>query len=222
MLNLKKIIKRAVPNRFYSYISRMLYISRWRKRFGRSTFPVRYIPLDKVSIGKYTYGIINCFNYSYEANLIIGCLCSIADNVTFLLTVDHPTDHLLTYPVKTLLGLGIDATTKGDIVIDDDVWIGYGSIILSGVHIGQGAIIAAGAVVTKDIPPYSIAGGCPAKVLKYRFDKTVIDKLITLNLKVIDVKTLRDCCTQLDMSINSNNYNDIVNIITKSLYGENK
>lgn len=76
---------------------------------------------------------------------------------------------------------GIDAISKGDIIVDDDVWIGYGAIILSGVHISQGAIIAAGAVVTKDVPPYAIVGGVPANILKYRFSKEIIQELLKID-----------------------------------------
>lgn len=70
-----------------------------------------------------------------------------------------------------------EATSKGDIVVKDDVWIGYGSIILSGVHIGQGAVIAAGSVVSHDVPPYAIVGGVPARLIKYRFSEEMTKKL---------------------------------------------
>ncbi|QHL89493.1 hypothetical protein GU926_17095 [Nibribacter ruber] len=70
-----------------------------------------------------------------------------------------------------------DIFSKGDIVIGNDVWIGAHSIVLSGVTIGNGAIIGANSVVTKDLPPYSIAVGTPAKVIKYRFEPEIIEKL---------------------------------------------
>ena len=71
--------------------------------------------------------------------------------------------------------------SKGDITVDNDVWIGYGATIMSGVHIGQGAIVAAGAVVTKDVPPYAIVGGVPAKVIKYRFEPELIKELLKID-----------------------------------------
>ena len=70
---------------------------------------------------------------------------------------------------------------KGDIVIGNDVWIGYEAVIMAGVHIGDGAIIAARAVVTKDVPPYTIVGGTPAKEIRKRFDAEVIQQLLMLN-----------------------------------------
>ena len=69
---------------------------------------------------------------------------------------------------------------KGDIVIGNDVWIGYEAVIMAGVHIGNGAIIATRAVVTKDVPPYTIVGGVPARPIRKRFDEEVIQKLETL------------------------------------------
>ena len=89
-----------------------------------------------------------------------------------------------TYPFKSrYLGIHDETDTKGDIVISDDVWIGIRATILSGVHIGQGAIIAAGAVVSKDVPPYAIVGGVPAQIIKYRFNKTIINEFQQIDYK---------------------------------------
>ena len=88
------------------------------------------------------------------------------------------------------MGEKAEANSKGDIIIDDDVWIGYRAIVLSGVHVGQGAVIAAGAVVTKDVPPYAIVGGNPAKVINYRFDEDMIDKLLEFDYTGIDEKLI--------------------------------
>lgn len=73
------------------------------------------------------------------------------------------------------------ASCKGAIIVDDDVWIGESAIIMAGVHIGRGAVIGAGAVVTKDVPPYAVAVGTPAKIVKYRFDHETIDKLLKID-----------------------------------------
>ena len=84
-----------------------------------------------------------------------------------------------------------DATSKGDILIGDDVWIGERAVILSGVEIGRGAIVAAGAVVSKSIPPYAIAAGVPAKVVKYRFDDDLISELLKIDFDKIDVEFIK-------------------------------
>lgn len=116
----------------------------------------------------------------------IGDFCSIAENVIFLAGLDHPTNLVSTYPFKSYFMNGIDAISKGDIIVDDDVWTGYGATILSGVHISQGTIIAAGVMVTKEVPPYAIVGGVPAKILKYRFSKEIIQELLKINYGHLD------------------------------------
>lgn len=154
---------------------------KWREiNSNNYTFPANIFDTKNVHIGNYSYGVINV---SSDTNnkLIIGNYCSIAENVKFLLGLDHPTNLFSTYPFKSYFMNGIDAISKGDIIVDDDVWIGYGAIILSGVHISQGAIIAAGAVVTKDVPPYAIVGGVPANILKYRFSKEIIQELLKID-----------------------------------------
>lgn len=136
-------------------------------------------PIDVVEPGKYSYGELNIVTFDSKTKLKIGNFVSIAQNVFFLLDVEHHIDHISTFPWKVkMLGDTVPETfSKGDIVIDDDVWIGYGAIIMSGVHIGQGAVIAAGAVVVKDVPSYAVVGGVPAKVIKYRFSQ---DKINTI------------------------------------------
>lgn len=137
-------------------------------------------PIEKIEIGCHTYGIINAqINSNRSEKLIIGDFCSIGPNVNFVVSSEHPYKGISTYPFKVhICGQTAEAVSKGDIVVKDDVWIGLGSIICSGVTIHQGAIIAAGSVVTKDVPPYAIVGGNPAKVIKYRFSRPIIDKLL--------------------------------------------
>lgn len=127
--------------------------------------------------------------YHYPINkdrLIIGKFCSIACGAKFLFTsANHTLNSLSTYPFPLFYeewGLDKEQVTsawdnKGDIVIGNDVWIGYEAVILSGVHIGDGAIIGTRSVVTKDIPPYTVVGGIPAKEIKTRFDERTITKL---------------------------------------------
>lgn len=92
---------------------------------------------------------------------------------------EHSITGIMTYPL--IDDVKINSRSKGAIIVDDDVWIGYGATIMSGVHIGQGAVVAAGAVVTKDVPPYAIVGGVPAKVIKYRFEPEMIEELLKID-----------------------------------------
>lgn len=160
---------------------------KWRKlNKDNGTLAMNIFPSNLVSVGKESYGELNIVTFNTNSKLSIGSYCSIAQKVTFLLDVEHHINRISTYPFSAkILQNGDEAFSKGDIKIDDDVWIGYGVIIMSGVHIGQGAIVAAGSVVTKDVPPYAIVGGIPAKIIKYRFDESLIEKL-----KLIDFSKL--------------------------------
>ena len=130
--------------------------------------------------------------YHYPVNgdtLKIGKFCSIACGAKFLFTSgNHSLQSLSTYTFSIFYEeWGLDAKdirsawdNKGDIVIGNDVWIGYEAVILSGVTIGDGAIIGARAVVTKDVPPYTIVGGVPARSIRRRFDEETVKKLEAL------------------------------------------
>lgn len=144
-----------------------------------------YCNLEKILIGNSTYGVIDVIDDSSSSfKLQIGSYCSIASGVKFLLGAEHKLNTISTFPFKHyILGEDKEALSKGDIIIGDDVWIGLNAIICSGVKINQGAIIAAGAIVTKDVPPYAIVGGNPAKVIKYRFSEEIIKELLEINLK---------------------------------------
>ena len=96
-----------------------------------------------------------------------------------------------------------ETNTKGDIIVEDDVWIGIHAIILSGVHIGRGAIIAAGAVVTNDIPPYAIVGGVPAKLIKYRFDHDLINSLLKIDYSKLTNKIILEHMNDLYKKVHS-------------------
>lgn len=157
---------------------------KWRKRNTHNETNMNNIfQMDCVTVGNYTYGELTVLSFNEMQKLSIGSFCSIASGVTFVLSADHVTEHISTFPfkVKALHVAKFEAISKGDIIIDDDVWIGQNAIILSGVHIGQGAIIAAGAVVDKDVEPYTIVGGVPAKPIKYRFDKKIIEELLKID-----------------------------------------
>lgn len=149
---------------------------------------VNICDISKIQVGNYTYGPVNARTYGVEnEGLQIGSFCSIADNVLFLLAGEHSYNTISTFPFKTIIQNDKDEChSKGKIKISDDVWLGHGSIVLSGISIGQGAIVAAGAVITKDVPPYAIVGGNPATIIKYRFPKEIINELEKINFSLID------------------------------------
>jgi virginiamycin A acetyltransferase len=160
------------------------------------------ITRDNIKVGDYT--IYNDFYndprdfeknnvlYQYPINndkLIIEKFCSIACNAKFLMTSgNHTMNSLSTYTFPIFYeewGLEVSHITdawenKGDIVVGNDVWIGYDALIMSGVKIGDGAIIGSRALVTKDVPPYSIVGGIPAKIIKKRFSDDKVLKLLKI------------------------------------------
>ena len=157
---------------------------KWHKLHPNSdTIPMNNFDFNHVDIGHGSYGELNIVDFGGDNNLVIRNFVSIAQNVTFLLNAEHYTDRISTYPfkVKELKIQKSESFGKGDITVDDDVWIGYGATIMSGVHIGQGAIIAAGAIVVAEVPPYAIVGGVPAKVIKYRFDSEMILELLKID-----------------------------------------
>lgn len=125
----------------------------------------------------------------------IGNFCSIAKNVTFQ-EFNHNINRFTTYYVdKNILGnkhVKTDLVSKGSISIEHDVWIGAHSVILSGVNIGIGAIVAANSVVTTNIPAYAIVGGSPAKIIKYRFSENVIEKLLASKWWLLNKEELKD------------------------------
>ena len=138
----------------------------------------------------------------HREKLIIGKFCSIACGTKFLFNcANHSLKSLSTYTFplfyeeweleKSNITTAWD--NKGDIVIGNDVWIGYEAVIMAGVHIGDGAIIAARAVVTKDVPPYTIVGGTPAKEIRKRFDAEVIQQLLLLKWWNWSTDKIRKC-----------------------------
>lgn len=141
-------------------------------------------PPSLAEFGDFTYGTPQVLSWGEPSRLIVGKFCSIADHVTIMLGGEHNVDWVTTYPFNALLrsfsNIQGHPKTKGDVVVGNDVWIGDGAKILSGVHIGDGCVIGGNALVTKNMPPYSICGGNPAKVIKYRFEPEIIAKLLEI------------------------------------------
>lgn len=176
--NLKKLIKAKL----------------WRRRnpHNFTTLAGDNFPLDKVTVGKLTYGSIHAISYGGNSEFLkIGNCCSIADKVTFLLGGGHRLDCVSTFPFRGKLVGDVEAMTKGPIVLEDDVWIGYGATVLSGVTLGKGSVVGAGALVCGDVPSYAIVAGIPAKVIRYRFDDETRARLGAIDLGKVDVAFAR-------------------------------
>ena len=127
-----------------------IYKRKWRSRNRyNETVPANCFFEETVSVGKYTYGALYVLSYNRDNRLIIGNFCSIAPNVSFILSADHYVNHISTYPYKVkVIGENLEGHSKGDIVVEDDVWIGC---------------------------------GVPAKVIKYRFSKDIVDELMKID-----------------------------------------
>ena len=136
------------------------------------------------SIGAFSYGEPTVHMWGVDGRLVIGKYCSIAGAVTILLGGNHRPDWVTTYPFNVLrpeaAHIAGHPATGGDVVIGNDVWLGQGAIVLSGVTIGDGACVAGYSLVTKDVPPYSIVGGNPARVIRSRFPQDQVEALLEL------------------------------------------
>ena len=129
------------------------------------------------SIGEWTYGEPLIKSWDQNSTLTVGKFCSIAEGVTIMLGGEHRSDWVTTYPFAEVVFQESELKmghSKGDVNIGNDVWICLNALILSGVNVGNGAIIGAGAVVTKDVPPYAIVGGNPARLIRYRIPESLI------------------------------------------------
>ena len=168
------------------------------ENYDRLCFLKNVVKNPNIIVGDYTYydDFENVENfeknvkYHFEFTgdkLIIGKFCMIASDVKFIMNgANHLTDTISTYPFA-IFGNGWEKAmegktypNKGDLIIGNDVWIGHNATIMAGVKIGDGAIIATNATVVKDVEPYSIVGGNPAKEIKKRFDDATIEKLLEL------------------------------------------
>jgi acetyltransferase-like isoleucine patch superfamily enzyme len=176
-------------------------------------FTKRFFNHPDITVGDYTYGQPRIRWLMAGRKVVIGKFCSLAPEVEIFVGGNHRPDYVTTYPFAALPSdwpgaKGETPTSKGDVVIGNDVWIGTGARILSGVTIGDGAVIGAFAVVSKDVSPYAVAVGNPAREVKKRFDDATIKKLLKLewwnwdeakirrNLEVLsspDVEKLFEC-----------------------------
>lgn len=169
------------------------------KDYNRLVFLKNIVKSPNIIVGDYTYyddmedalnferNILYHFDFIGD-KLIIGRFCAIGSDVQFIMNgANHRMDGISAFPFNIFGGDWTKVTPtkeqlpfKGDTIIENDVWIGYKSTIMPGVRIGNGAIIAAHSVVAKDVEPYSIVGGNPAKLLRKRFSDEQIDQLLKI------------------------------------------
>ncbi len=169
--------------------------------YGTSCFVKNVVNAPNIEIGDYTYYDDDTdptgfernnvlFNYpEFGDRLIIGKFCALAQGTTFIMgPANHRTGSASTYPFNVFGGAWTEATPdhmsqlprKGDTVVGNDVWLGRECVVMPGVKIGDGAIVAAYSVVTRDVAPYTVAGGNPARFIKNRFDEELTGLLLRL------------------------------------------
>ena len=164
----------------YKKVKLKLFQKKWRK-LNKHNFiiPENIFDYNQVEIGIGTSGYMNISLFgNKDEKLIIGNYCSIAPNVKFLLGGEHNINNLTTFEFSKLyLKQNSETITKGPVIIGHDVWIGDGATILSGIHIGNGAVIGASTVVRRNVPPYAIVIGNPMRITGYRFTEEIIQTL---------------------------------------------
>ncbi|MGN6586324.1 MAG: CatB-related O-acetyltransferase [Solirubrobacterales bacterium] len=142
-----------------------------------------------MKVGRHTYGHeqITVRHWGEPAELEIGSFCSIADRVTVFLGGNHRVDWVTTYPFpafaerwKGAAEISGHPRTNGDVTIGSDVWVGSNVTIMSGVTIGDGAALAANSTVTRDVEPYAIVAGNPARLVRHRFDPRTVERLLAV------------------------------------------
>ena len=194
----------------------------------RTVYLNNIITHPQISVGDYTYyddpddvhhfekNVLYLFEFMGD-RLIIGKFCQIATGVRFIMNgSNHAMNGFSTYPFKVFGGewakASFDVKSKGDTVIGHDVWIGNSATIMQGVKIGDGAIIGTNSLVTKDVEPYTIVGGNPAKEIRKRFDDETIQLLLELKWWDWDAPKITD---HLDL-LTSGNLDELKRMIGKS------
>ena len=188
----------------------------WKRRNRHNmTAPVNVFDHAKVSVGKGSYGGLEVLFFGTPGERVeIGHYVSIGPHVTFLAGGEHRLDCATTYPFRAYGAGEVEAVTRGPIVVKDDAWIGLGAKILSGVTVGQGAVVAAGAVVVRDVPPYAVVGGVPAKLIRWRFPETVRAKLLKIDWSAMTTEKARTARAALSTPVTEDNVDELVARIT--------
>ena len=191
---------------------------KWRKcNKHNNTYVGKYLfPINKCSVGNMTYGVLNVHYYKTKnEELNIGNYCSIADDVHFFTGGGHDYKNIMSFPFLNYINENrfFEATNKGKIIVKDDVWIGYGVVILSGVTIGKGAVIGAKSIVTKDIHDYAIYAG--GKIIGYRFSERVINRLKNIDYSKLDIKYIEKNIKNFYQHVSEKNIDDIIDVINR-------
>ncbi len=208
---------KAISGKVRAFFKLRKHRKEWRAGNPHNrTVAITQFPVSKVKVGNNSYGDLRIISYNDKGEgLEIGHYVSIANGVQFLLGGNHFYKRFTTYPfvAKFVDFQYVETWTKGKIIVGDDVWIGTEAFIMPGVKIGQGAIIAAKAVVTKDVPAYAIVSGNPATVIKYRFAEDLIQKLLTIDFAGINPDTIIEHRSVYEME---GNHEEIISIIKGS------
>lgn len=196
-----------------SHFKLIWFRKKWRKQNAHNfTTAANCFNARSVRVGRGTYGELDVRHFGNpNEQVVIGNYCSIGPECVFMTGGEHSYDGLSTYPFRAKLGLvDNESVTRGPIVLEDDVWLGFRSIIMSGVTIGKGAVVAAGAVVTKDVPPYAIVGGVPAEVIKYRFSDAVMEEAKSVDFSKLAAETVKENIACFETPLTSENLASII------------
>lgn len=207
---LQAIVKKSAV---LSHWKLLVFRKKWRKQNGHNlTTAKNCFNCRAVTVGQGTYGELDIRHFGNpQEKVVIGNYCSIGPECVFMTGGEHRYDGLSTYPFRTKLGLcEYESITRGPIVLEDDVWLAMRVTVMSGVTIGKGAVVAAGALVNKDVPPYAIVGGVPAKIIKYRFPPEVIAQAEKVDYGNLSAELAKNAIDSFDIKLTPENAADIV------------
>lgn len=204
-----RYLKGFLSNLFNPAVSLLMFID-GRSEVDRRGKVNRFAKIVNSSVGRYSYVGVR----SWVVHTKVGSFCSIANDVNIGLA-KHSLEYLSTSPIFTEKrnGTGHSWVDKScfepseQTVIGNDVWIGFRAIIRGGIRIGNGAVIGAGAVVTKDVPAYAIVGGVPAKVIRYRYPQDVVERLEKVKWWEMEESVLRRNLSMFQHSISEEDIN---------------